>query len=753
MTIRLPATSPRAAPLPRALLAAAVWAAGGVLLVRQLGVAGAGIAGVGAALGTLITRRPGPLACLLPAALGALAPSPAVPVPERAGLVQLDVEVVGRARHDPARGEARFGVRPVGAGGRGPAAIAVARTVSARARDLPLPGDRLRGPACVPEPSDALAAGRRPTLELDLRCCTVTPGAPTVTRLAEALRRRMEDALRDAVPDRAGVLLCHLVLGAGPRPAAAITQSHRATGLAHLLAVSGAHLSLLAGMLAALVALPARGGRDPVARRGYRRIAGAVLLPYALLTGMEPPVLRALVAWLLLVGAHAVGRRTGVVGALALPALLTAALWPEDLFGLSFCLSYAAVVGLWAAGALDAHGPFDALRRAAVASAWAALATAPLALWWFGQLAPWTIVGTPLLGPLVAAMLGLGVLAAALLPVAPALGELLVAPAAQCARLYLAIVEWLATLPGAPLRATVTPHAAAVGGTALLAVALLVARPGRRALALGLALCCAPWFVPLPVGAREPGLQLLDVGHGQAALASTAAGALVLIDCGSLLDAERAARAVEAALPVGPRRIDLLIVSHQDGDHAGGVADLLDRVHVARAVLPRRGAALDLARRLDRAGVPIRFVGPGETLAPLPGVRVAAPPLAAGAGANDASLWTRLDWPRAAAVLPGDAEADALRAMVAHPLCERATALVLPHHGRGEREPFDALLDRLRPDVALVSRGRGGEPVLALASHLRGVPVLTTARHGPLHLRATLPVRVDTQRGLALPRH
>ena len=170
--------------------------------------------------------------------------------------------------------------------------------------------------------------------------------------------------------------------------------------------MSGAHVSLLAGMLALLL----RG-------RAERRAPAVVLLVlvglYGTITGLDPPVVRALVGFALLLLAQRHGRRLPITAALAAPGLATALLWPQDARSASFALSYAAVAGLALAPSLRRPaGLGQRLWIAMAASGWATLTTAPLTLAWFGQLAPWTILATPLLGPLVALLLAGGLVLA-----------------------------------------------------------------------------------------------------------------------------------------------------------------------------------------------------------------------------------------------------------------------------------------------------------------------------------------------------
>lgn len=712
---------------PRGLVRLAAAAVLGALLGREAGILGVGAAGA-LALGGVRAGIPA-AALALPAALGAVRPATDAPAQaprqgESPRVVRIDGFVVGPVLPDHASGRVRFSLRPPGGG-----PTLRCRAALDRDNPPPHPGDRVRGPALL------RGRGTAPIAELVLAGMAVraswSPGTwPTRVRLA------CEASLARHVQDEAGRLAAHLVLGRGPRLAEDLVEAHRSTGLAHLLAVSGAHASMLALMLAAAYA--AVRGRDPWLARGFRRTSAVLLLAYGAITGFEPPVLRALAAWCVIAFAGARGRRPTVTSTLAAPALLTALWAPEDLLSVSFVLSYAAVAGLALAGAMRRpEGPRDRVLLAARASLFAMAATTPFTLLWFGQLSPWTLVGTPLLAPLVTVMLALGVVTCALSFLAPALADGSGAALAFLTDGYAAAVRSFAQLPGAPIPALVVPAAASLAAAALAATALLCLRPTRGGFLAACLLASLPHFVPGAGGFPRPRVVLASVGHGQTAVAHLPLGRTAVIDCGCLTDPRRAVDAALRALaPL--RRIDLLILSHGDADHVGGVLSLARRTVIERAVLPADMRGHAIARALAARGANLSFVEPGGQVLALDGaVHVVAPRLAEPTSSNDRSLWTTLSAHGLRIVLPGDADARSIRRAISDLAPGPVTALVLPHHGRGEREAIDALLTHLRPAVCLASSGDA--PPVAERLGSSGTPMLSTHEHGDLTVHLDAP--------------
>lgn len=587
-----------------------------------------------------------------------------------------------------------------------------------------LPGDRLRACGRLSAPA---APDLPPSLHGVAATADITPGAWSLARVAAAARRALERRLLELVPGEHGALLASLVLGRGTLPAGDVTAAHRATGLSHLLAVSGAH----AAMLALLLGLRGRGHHLAASRARTIGVLG-LLFAYAAITGNEPPVLRAVVTFVLAAIATRLGRPLGLAPGLAAPALVTCMLQPDALLGPSFLLSYAAVLGLSIAG--PARGD-SRVRRWLLGSLWsswwATLLTAPLTLSFFAQLAPWTVLLTPLLAPLVAVLLLGGLLLAIAGCVAPSLAALAAPPLGATTAAYVAIVEAADHLPATPIHALVVPAPWLLTLAATAALFVVERWRHRRGVVFAVAITIAPHFLPLH-RTTPPSLRLFAVGHGQAALAITADGRQTLVDCGSLQHPALATRRVAAALE--RRRIDVLVVTHADQDHHDGIPALAQLVPIACAILPRTLADTALARQLARSGTVLQFLGPGERADPTPYVHVASPDVPSGTSDNDASAWVQVELDGTTVLLTGDAEAFGTTTAIAQGLAPPSDVLVLPHHGRANAAA-PALLRHVRPRVALASAdAEDGLTALGPLARACGADVWATGLHGTIDL-------------------
>lgn len=621
-----------------------------------------------------------------------------------------------------------------------------------------LPGDRVRLRARVqpawglanPGGRDVSAAlarrgigARARLVQRDLAVRLVDDGSWRPLAPLRRLRARAAERLIERGPG--GALLAALSFGERAGLSTATRDSFRRAGLAHLLAVSGLHLALAAA-LAFRVAFAARHLGRRRARGDARRVAltaaCATAGAYAVLAGWGVPVQRALV---LLAGVGAalwLRRPAHWSGPLAAAGIAVLAREPAALFLPGARLSFVASAGLL----LAVRARPQRLRPVADlvgASAVAFAVTAPIAASSFGALAPWSPLTNLIAIPwtafvLLPAALAAGVLASLPTPVV----DVALAPLAAIATGSLSALERASdALPD--------PWPTRPPGWALLVAALLaawvLARRGAAARALGavagaavLALAPVPDLEPEP-----PRVVFLDVGQGDATLVQGRRGS-VLVDAATArpggFDLGRSA-VLPALGALGVRRLDLLVVSHADLDHRGGVPAVLMALPVGRVWLPPGGrsdpalsAVMDAARARE---VPVLERGRGAAALRLGDLRVVPlwpPQRRAGGSRNEGSLVLRIDVAGRRVLLPGDLGVASERVLLeaAHEL--PADVLKLPHHG-SRTSSSDAFLAAVAADLVVASAprfGRFGMPHAAVVERVgrNGAALWWTGRDG-----------------------
>jgi competence protein ComEC len=583
----------------------------------------------------------------------------------------------------------------------------------------------------------------------------VSRGAPTPARALDALKVLARARLRSGLggDGTAAAVVGAMMLGDQGALESDDWLLLRDSGLVHLLSISGLHVGLAASLLLAALR------RAPLGRWGAAAAAGGALAGLAVLVGAQPPVLRSVLTALFGLGGRALGRDSDPLNALALAAIGLAAARPAYLFDPSFQLTFAATAGILAlAPRIAAHLPAPrAVALPMAVSVAAYLATAPVTAWQFGRLAPAALLSNIAAAGLCAGVLlgGTGTLLFAGVPLA---GEAAAWLARASVDATFAIASAASGAPAAAFRVPPPPAILAVC-YAILLVAVSRERPrgvrgrgGRRLARLALALALVFLHTGPPPPRPPPALRVtvIDVGQGQSVLLQGASGGTVLVDAGGTsggrFDAgERIVAPVLSRLMI--RRIDMLVLTHEHDDHAGGAGAILREFEVGAlwipASLPRvsplralvteavsRGTAWVTASRglrATRGGLSLEVLHPTAE-------RATGRP-------NERSLVLRVGQRPARLLIPADAESPDEEALLASGADLSAEALIVAHHGsRSGTTP--AFLRAVKPRVAVVSAGlanRFGHPDRGVVTRLRkrGIPVYRTDRDGQVRLFAS----------------
>ena len=533
-------------------------------------------------------------------------------------------------------------------------------------------------------------------------------------------------------------------------------QDVKTVGLAHLIAVSGAHTSIVCALLGAAL------GRAGAPRGAVVPLQAGFLAAYLVCTGMPISGVRAAVMTAVSLVALYARRRASSLSALAVCVAVLVAVSPEAAVSLSFALSVLATLGIVLFGGL-AREWFDALLRGrfpylsdslALTTSSSLLAT-PLSAAVFSQLpliSPLAnVVATPFFAFFCAGGLGVSALAAAFPPVFSWLVFALVV----AAQMFCDLICLLALVPFAAV-----PFSGDAGVMAVLSCAAAAMlwyawpRPTGLARHVAVFICGGIAACLVAYGALAPRLSgtelvMLDVGQGDAILVRSE-GATLLVDTGNQ-DAELLAGLAKQ----GVVRLDAVAITHPDDDHCASLSALrgvvsVGAVYVADDLLECPCASCTALREEACALVGeenLRGLSVGETLAV--GallLEVVWPHEFADEGGNGDSLSFRLEsdidgdgvaeWD---ALLVGDAEAEELRAMAFESHLAGIDVYKVGHHGSAAALTPE-LAERLSPKVALVGVGaqnRYGHPAPETLAALEGAGarVYRTDLHGAVTVR------------------
>ncbi|MGZ8782568.1 MAG: DNA internalization-related competence protein ComEC/Rec2 [Gaiellaceae bacterium] len=549
--------------------------------------------------------------------------------------------------------------------------------------------------------------------------------------LSDRLRAHVAHAIAPGLEGERRAVLAGIVLGEDEGLTDDLRDDFKASGLYHLLAVSGQNITFLALGVLGLAWLLG------ISRLAAEVAAIAAIAGYVLAVGWQPSVVRAGVAGGLASLAWLLSRPRDRWHFLALGAAVLLAWTPASLLEPGFQLSFAAVGSIFLLMprlrlALEGYPLINWLRDALAVSTACGAATAPILWLQFGSVPVYSLPANALVTLAIGPLLGLALVGSLIEPVVPSVALALAWLNGWLAAYIAACAGVIGGLPFAQIGS----GAAVCVLLATPVVLLLLQRVPRWRRPAALACCAAlvpallVWqlfpeaLLPPPTGLR---VTFLDVGQGDAILLQVPQGA-VLVDQGP-----PEARVAQQLRSLGVRRLAALVLTHPQRDHVGGAEDVLKQVAVDRILDPRLAASGPYHRAALSTGAERRVpvvetrAGDGFRLGRLQ-LRVLWPnrPGSAGEDPNRLPVVLLATYGEIDALLTADAETD----VTARLLSRRVEILKVAHHGSADAG-LAAELRELRPAVAVISCGRGndyGHPTRSTLAALAETPGLRLYR-------------------------
>lgn len=539
-------------------------------------------------------------------------------------------------------------------------------------------------------------------------------------RWADDVRRHYLSSLASVMPPADAAALFALLFGGYEGIKPELTEAFAATGIVHILSVSGSHISLLAAVMGWLGSFL----RLPRPLTGVLVISGIVF--YSLLAGCVPPVLRSAIMGILTFAALVLEREKEARRLLTITGLGMLLYQPFLLFDISFQLSFAATAGLlyltprlreWMAG-----WP-EFLRGGISLTLGAQLATLPFLAWYFHQISLSALLANLTVVPVLEFMIIAGLLAGVLILLLPLAGRLLFGLDSILLGLVYESSRLLAELPGGVLH--LPPLGLGAGGLYYAALILWSQETERRhrlwdwlgrergkilPLAGVVLLGAFLWQISRP---QEMAVHFIDVHQGNAALITTPHGRAFMIDTGGVRgNAFDVGSRVD--LPYlahyGVRRLDFLLLTHAHEDHAGGAGSLLRRIPIGfiwTGHEPRLAYAQSLGPKVQAADLEKLTPAQEGAAIELDGVRVEvlyAPEAVAAQTGNEYSNVYRVSYGEVSFLFTGDLVQAQEAALLGRGNQLQSTVLQVGHHG-SDTSSSPAFVAAVRPAWAVFSVG------------------------------------------------
>lgn len=573
-----------------------------------------------------------------------------------------------------------------------------------------------------------------------------------------ALRSNLGQAIARTIPEPQASLTQGIVLGLRGNIPDELNRNFSLTGTAHILAISGANLSIIAGIFLSL-------GLWLFGRRRYFYVWCALfgVWLYVLVTGMQAPVVRGANMASIFLVSELLGRQRSALTALAFAAAVMVAVNPEVLWTISFQMSFLAMAGLiLISPKLQALGrgiikarlgetgrivpAANFLSDSLSVSTSAIAVTWPLTAYYFNTISFTGLLANLFALPSLPVIVITGGITGILGLITPVLAQIVGWTAWLFTSYMTLVVNAFAAMPGAAIQAG--------GGNAilvwsyypLLAATLLASKRDLTVKIANLANIfktnvsdisvnakIAKWVVPpLLVAALLLSLavvnmpddklhvNVLDVGQGDAILVQTPAHQDILIDGGP--DSRSVMRELGKIMPFGDRTIDLVILTHPHADHFTGLIEVLKRYKVKQVLFPDLAddspAYQTWLALISEKGIESTFATEGQQIELGNGTKLIVwNPPARPTGdmipsVDDSGIVLELMMGKASFLFTSDISQQAETALAARRALPAATVLKVAHHG-SDTATSAAFLAVSRPQVAAISVGadnRFGHP-------------------------------------------
>lgn len=551
------------------------------------------------------------------------------------------------------------------------------------------------------------------------------------------IRDRLNDILDKRFKMPYGGFLKSIITGERMGLGEEIEDDFIKTGTVHVIAISGLQVGLIAGIVLAIF------GLLRIPKRINLVLTLIMLLFYSLMTGANPPIMRAVIMFFIFVAGYLINRDADILNSLSLAALIILLWNPKELFDPSFQLSFISIAGtILLCPVIDTFlGIPDAFKmpvgskvrlyflKSISVSIAAWLASWPLVAAYFNIVSPVSVVANLIVIPALFALSAASFLFFAANFLSPFLGGMVSGIVSRIEQILFAINHVLAQLPLAYFRMKAPGKIFLVIYYFFLLWLFIFPDPllfkrlkiyKKHAVIIFLvALNIFAYSEIYSIFRKNLAITFLDVGQGDSAFIELPGRGNILIDGGSGGEDEKFDIGKSVVAPYlwnrGVRVIDAVIATHFHEDHIGGIIYVLENFKVGCVI---DNGALSVGNKIhDRYMRLIKekrirhlTVGEGDTIEIFRGIKLSVlnPPKGEGlADSNEDSLSIKLTYKNFSCLFCGDMKSNSLDRLLSYGKFLESDVIKIPHHGGspGNKISSRKFFERVSPKISIISVG------------------------------------------------
>ncbi len=552
-----------------------------------------------------------------------------------------------------------------------------------------------------------------------------------VTEMAYKVRGFLCGVLEENLPAKEAAVMQTMLLGEKSGLDKELKSLYQRNGIAHILAISGLHISML-GM--GLYGLLRKCG---ISMRVSAGVSMTFMIFYCVMTGFSVSAVRAVLMFCLRMGAVFARRTYDMLTALGVAAVLILLEQPLYLYHSGFVFSFGCVLGIGLVlPALTEERGTDDFRypllrpvvRGIVSGLGVAVVTLPIYLWFYYQFPVYSVILNLFVIPLMSFLMGAGLLILLFGLLCP----FLTAPFAVLVKIILMAYEGACGLcdrlpgrlmtPGRPLVWQMVIYLILITFVIIRGKKLCIKRENKFRMASRWGIAALAVAVLLVHPRVQLELTFLDVGQGDCIYIENAGGNCYLVDGGSSSVKNPGTNRIIPFLQYqGVSRLEAVFVTHPDKDHCNGIKELMEEgalegIRIQNLILPdiaqgvKSEAYQELEQMAEKAGIKVSYISRGQKISDgRLNLSCLHPSLAYENGeANEYSVVLKLTYGNFTSVLTGDVEGegekDMMRFLQNQGDLGGITVLKAAHHGSRGSTPWE-FLDSCPPAYGVISCG------------------------------------------------